>query len=155
MDFKLTPEEESFRDEVRASDPGISWLWDAAFVPSILAIPAVMQWLGRLEILVDGDALRLRFGFWRPYEKRIPLADVLRAEAVRYRPIRQFGGWGIRWGRFGGQATSVYSIRGNEGVLLVLSRPVRTLFFHTGQVLIGSLQPERLAAHLNALRASR
>lgn len=33
--------------------------------------------------------------------RRFPLEDIERCEQVRYLPIREFSGWGIRWGRRG------------------------------------------------------
>jgi hypothetical protein len=54
-----------------------------------------------------------------------------------YRPIRDYGGWGIRYGR-GGKA---YNVSGNRGVMLELS---------DGQkLLIGSQRPEELANAIN------
>ena len=42
--------------------------------------------------------------------------DIRNVKAVRYRPIRDYGGWGIRYG-WNGKA---YNMRGDKGVMLTL-----------------------------------
>jgi hypothetical protein len=50
-----------------------------------------------------------------------------------YRPIRDYGGWGIRYGRNG----KAYNVSGNRGVMLEFS--------HGQKLLIGSQKPGDLA----------
>ena len=52
----------------------------------------------------------------------------------QYRPILDYGGWGIRWGPGKGWA---YNVSGNRGVQLEL--------LDGKQLLIGSQNPEKLA----------
>ena len=101
---------------------------------------------GRLVIQIDAEALSATFGFFGWPSQRIPLADIVRARAVTYRPIRTFGGWGIRCGAFEGETTSVYSVRGSRGVLLELSGERRIAGFRTRRFLVGSAEHERLSA---------
>jgi hypothetical protein len=84
-----------------------------------------------LRTTVDGDELVLH---WRPFRRRrIALADIASARAVHYRPIRDYGGWGLRYGRGGW----CYSMSGDRGVMLEL-RDGRRL-------LVGSWRAEELA----------
>ena len=70
-----------------------------------------------------------------------------RAGVVTYRPIFQFGGWGIRAGRFDGEKTSVYTVRGDDGVFSSSSpRSNGSRGFAAKRFLIGSLEPARLSA---------
>ena len=55
-----------------------------------------------------------------------------------YRPVRDYGGWGIRWGRDG----KAYIIVGNEGLQLLLGDGEK--------ILIGSQRPQELEAALGA-----
>src|SRR5262249_5098829 len=64
--------------------------------------------------------------------RRIPLEAIRSAEVVTYRPLRDYGGWGIRYGWNG----TAYTAQGNRGVQLVLANGRR--------VLIGSQTPEAL-----------
>jgi hypothetical protein len=80
---------------------------------------------------VRPDALVL---VYRPLRRRsIPLADVRRAEAVTYRPLLDYGGWGLRWWPGSGWA---WSVSGNRGVRLELADGKR--------LLVGSLRADEL-----------
>ena len=60
------------------------------------------------------------------------------AEARTYRPIREYGGWGVRWGRAG----KAYNVHGNRGVQLELEGGKR--------LLIGSQHADQLAEAIRA-----
>ena len=85
-----------------ADAPGFLWVWDAGLALTAVATLASFVFLGRLRIEIDGAALRVRLGFAPGCALRIPLDAITRAEAVRYEPIREFGGWGIRRGTTAG-----------------------------------------------------
>jgi hypothetical protein len=101
----------------------------------------------RLRTVVRDDELYVRFGYFFPmYWKRIPLSDVRDVRAVEYRPLRDAGGWGIRFGRFESEKCRFLNARGNRGVL------VQT----TGKRwIIGSQKPEALCAALQEALAKR
>ncbi len=87
---------------------------------------------------------RVWFGWVPVYRRVIPLGDVRRVEIVTFRPIADYGIWGIRSGRDGERALIA---RGNRGVRLELA--------DGSFLLIGSQRPEELATTLeNALRPS-
>lgn len=115
--------------------PGIVMLAVSAFLFNLLPMTT---WVNRAEI-------RVRFGRLLPlYIKRIPVAQVASARAVEYRPIRDAGGWGIRWGRFDGKRTRFLNARGHRGVLLDGEKL---------RLIIGSASPEKLAEAVDAARA--
>jgi len=100
---------------------------------------------GRLLIRIDASqVLTAEFGYLGWPIQRIPLANITRASVISYRPIRQFGGWGIRAGRLDGEQTSVYTVRGTSGVLLELSHEQRISGWRTKRFLLGTAEPERL-----------
>lgn len=104
--------------------------WTAVGVQAL-----VLAWmlLIRLVTEVRDDGVHLKFHFlWFP--KTFPWDEIERAEAVSYRPIVDYGGWGIRWG-WHGRAWNVY---GSQGVRLHL--------YNGKNFLIGSQEPDRLAA---------
>ncbi|MQF82624.1 hypothetical protein FIM02_00465 [SAR202 cluster bacterium AD-802-E10_MRT_200m] len=92
----------------------------------------------RLESQVTGQGLCIRF---RPFHWKwiiIPFEKIKLAEPLMYRPLRDYGGWGIRYGKMG----KAYNVSGNRGVLLT---------FDTGTpILIGSQNHELLAATINS-----
>jgi hypothetical protein len=100
---------------------------------------AVAAMIGlRLETTVDTDEIRVRLV---PFPTRvIPLAEVETAEPRTYRPVWEYGGWGLKYGVSSGRA---YNARGNRGVQLVLTGGRR--------VLIGSQRADELA---DAIRAA-
>lgn len=104
-----------------------------------LGVPALVLLL-RLRVEVTDEAVRIRF---RPFLRReVRLDQITRVEAVTYRPIHGYGGWGLRLGRGGRIA---YSVRGDQGVELEV-RDGRS-------VLIGSAHPEALRDAIEAAAA--
>ncbi|MBI4963268.1 MAG: hypothetical protein HY913_08325 [Desulfomonile tiedjei] len=89
------------------------------------------------EVREDGLYIRfypLHFSF-----KRIPLEKVRRFTVVTYRPILEYGGWGIRYGWHG----NAYNVSGNRGVKLELIKG--------RHLLVGSRKPEELAHALEGI----
>lgn len=109
--------------------PAFSWT-QALLLLIVVTWP---YWLVRLmklvtEVRPDGIHVRL---FPLP-TRHISPADIREAQVRTYRPILEYGGWGLRFGFYG----MAYNARGNRGVQLVLQNGRR--------VLIGSQQPETL-----------
>jgi hypothetical protein len=130
-----------FREDQRFTQP---WLWALVIVAAVavwvvvvaqlvgsggeesgwaLAILAVVVGVGlpvlfatiRLTVEVFTDRVEIRF---RPFVRRtIEFDSVIGAEAVTYRPVREYGGWGVKgWSR----RKVAYNVRGDRGVLLTL-----------------------------------
>jgi len=118
----------AFFEETQNFSP---WLY--ALVAFVLAVLAAVV-TARQTTTVTAQAVEVRFGIL--YRTSIPLADLAQAEAVAYRPIREYGGWGIR----GLGRRRALNMRGDRGVLLH-RRDGST-------VLIGSQKPRELLAAL-------
>ena len=74
--------------------------------------------------------------------KKIELHGLRRCEARTYRPMREYGGWGIKTGR----GKRAYNVSGNRGV---------ELEFEGGRkLLIGSKKPEQLANAIESIGGS-
>jgi hypothetical protein len=118
----------------------------ALLLSALFALLLTLFWvlLGQLEVRVTRSDLLVGFGYVPLIRKRIPFADISALEPVEYRPILEFGGWGIRFGRNGKRA---WTIRGNRAVRLQLKDG--RLFY------VGSEKPERLAERLRAAGAGR
>jgi len=101
-----------------------------------LAFPSLFYAIN-LTTEVRSDGLYVRFFPFHLKFRRIAAESLTRYEVQTYRPIRDYGGWGIRYGR-GGKA---YNVSGNCGVMLELS--------DGGRLLIGSQKPEELANAIN------
>lgn len=101
-------------------------------LPALLVVGVL-----RMTTEVTPTELRVWFGWVATYRLAIPAATIQRLEVVRYRPIADCRGWGIRHGPDGER---VFSARGDRGVRLTLADGSR--------VLIGSQHPEALAREL-------
>lgn len=103
---------------------------------------------GRLLITTADGMLSISFGYIGVFKKDIPFSEIRESRVVEYRPLRQFGGWGIRCGRFEGEPTGCYSMKGKRGLLLLLSNKVRVCLMKTDRLIIGCNEPERLKASI-------
>jgi len=104
------------------------WVIVGLVAPQVLLICGLTTVVRRDDVLVS----------YPPFASRtIPLAEVMRAEAVTYRPFGDYWGWGVR----GRRGNLCYTVRGTRGVRLVLSDDRR--------LLLGSQRPEELATAVN------
>ncbi|MBC8645946.1 MAG: hypothetical protein H7X85_02185 [Thermoanaerobaculia bacterium] len=110
------------------------WVWLIALVGAVVLVGILTM---RLSTSVTREAITVRYG--PLYTARVPLSEITQAEAIAYRPIRDYGGWGIR----GTRKHRALNARGDLGVLL--TRKDGTT------VLIGSAKPREL---LEALRSA-
>jgi hypothetical protein len=108
-------------------------LWTYALIALLLFVVLSVLTL-RQTTRVEPGAVTVRYGFL--YRSSIPVADIRLAEAVQYRPVRDYGGWGIR----GLGRRRALSMRGDRGVLLTRA--------DGSTMLIGSQRPRDLLAAL-------
>jgi hypothetical protein len=108
-------------------------LWTYALMALVLLILLSLLTL-RQDTRVGPGGVTVRFGI--VYRTSIPATDIRLAEAVQYRPVRDYGGWGIR----GLGRRRALNMRGDLGVLLTRQ--------DGSTVLIGSQRPRDLLAAL-------
>jgi hypothetical protein len=119
---------------VRGEPWGQRPMSNLALVTMTLGVVGFSCWLLRTELVTEVRDREVCTQFkmlWKP--RRIPYAAVLSAEPVTFSPMKQYGGWGIRRGRYGW----AYTVRGNRGVQLTLAGGEKFL--------IGSQRAEELA----------
>lgn len=85
----------------------------------------------RLRVEVTRESLSIRY--FPLVNKTLAPGDIRKAFARTYHPIREYGGWGVRWTPWGGRA---YNMNGNRGVQLELAGGKK--------LLIGTQRPEEL-----------
>jgi hypothetical protein len=118
----------------------ITWFsqpW-AALVVLIAALGLVIPY-GGLRTVITADDISVFFGLPGFRVLRLKVRDIASIELKEYAPLRDFGGYGIR---FNGRITAYYMC-GNRGVLLVMPGGK--------QVLLGSDHPEQLLAVIRAV----
>ena len=106
-----------------------SVLW-VIFVLFGLGFPVFFRSLKLVTKLRD-DHVYLRY--YPIYRRRILYTDIKSVSTRQYRPIVEYGGWGIRWSPANGMA---YNVSGNMGVQLELT--------NGKHLLIGSQRAEEL-----------
>jgi hypothetical protein len=99
---------------------------------AIIGAIAVLLYSLRLQTEVRADGIYIKMWPLHRSFRQISWSEIERYESKRYKPIREFGGWGIRWmpGKL------AYNVRGNRGVWIE-----RT---NRNAVLVGSQHPEEL-----------
>jgi hypothetical protein len=110
----------------------------------LVLLMIVIIFLLHMTTEVTPTNLRVWFGWLPTYRRIVPIDTVRSVEVVTYRPIADYGFWGIRSGRDGERALIA---RGDRGVRLELA--------DGSKLLIGSQKPELLAAAIDrSLRSS-
>jgi hypothetical protein len=114
-------------------------------VPLLSAIPLFLVWIlfSTLRISVTRKEVHVQYGVFGP---RIPIEAIESCEACAY-DWKQYGGWGIRYGRDGSVA---YNMLGDRG------RAVRITYKKsnkTKKLLLAAKDPERLATAIQQARA--
>ena len=103
------------------------WLWTLlGGITLLMLLLGPVSWLGlvvvgavaaflyslRLETEVRTDGVYLQMWPLHWSARRISWSEIDRYEPRTYRPLREFGGWGIRWA----PGKLAYNVSGNQGV---------------------------------------
>lgn len=105
--------------------------------PGVVALIALLFTLSHLDVDVTDDAVTVAFRYLWP-ARRIAMEDIVGLEVKRYRPLVDYGGWGVRLGPAGW----AFSTGGTVGVKLRLRRGF--------PVLIGTEHAQALEAAIRA-----
>lgn len=86
------------------------WLWALLGIVGLVSIATsgpigiliaglivVLFWSLRLVTEVRDDGLYVRFAPFHRSFRRVPWDAIESVESVKYHPLREYGGWGIRW----------------------------------------------------------
>ena len=106
-------------------------------IAGVSLVMVIVFFLFQMTTEVIPTHLGVWFGWVPTYRRIVPIASIRKIEVVTFRPIVDYGCWGIRSGRDGER---VLIARGNRGVRLELTDGSR--------LLIGSQRPEALATAL-------
>jgi hypothetical protein len=102
------------------------------------SLGALKVFFGGLTVLVRDADVVLHLGRFPIVRRTVPYAEIESLRAVRYHPIREFGGWGIR----GMGKRKAWTARGDRAVALRL--------IGGRELLVGSDYPQRLAERIRA-----
>jgi hypothetical protein len=84
----------------------------------------IIFYILELRIRVNNDGLHYQFFPFHLKYFSIKIEEIEKIEAMKYKPISQYGGWGIKYG-FNGKA---YNVSGNLGVKVFLKNGSNIMF---------------------------
>jgi len=100
----------------------------------------VIFYLFELRIKVSNKGLHYQFFPFHFKSHTIDIEDIESIKAMEYSPLKEYGGWGIKYG-FKGKA---YNVSGNKGVKIYLKNGLNIMF--------GSQKHNDLAKALKSVR---
>ena len=111
---------------------GLTGMWAVLVLISsefiMFVIPLVLDlglivFMYSIELSIEVTNIGLRIKYW-PFHRNwvvFSFLGMLGVEEVKYRPIRDYGGWGIRYGIFDKLHAKAYTVSGNMGVMLSMN----------------------------------
>ena len=121
---------------LRKTDDGVIGVFITGFIISIILSIFLSNCL-ITQITVDG--IYVRFPPFMPSEQKYLWKDIREVYVIKYKPITQYGGWGMRIGPYG----KAFNISGTTGL--------QVIFHDNSRLLIGTNQPQKLIAVLRRL----
>lgn len=110
----------------------------------VALVAGTIQWLvAGLSVRLYRDSMVVGIGTSGWISRRIRYTDILRLESLRYHPLREFGGWGVR----GVRGKRAWTARGDQAVVLHLVDGTR--------LYVGSDHPRRLEERIRAIAGTR
>jgi hypothetical protein len=119
--------------EINSTLTFLAMLFNSAF--------ALVFLFASLKTHYSQDGIEIKFFPFLRKKKFISWKDVRSAEIREYRPIKEYGGWGVRFSPQG----RAYNVQGKWGLQLILKDDKK--------LLIGTLRPDELNAYINSLKA--
>ena len=105
---------------------------------------AFAQWaVAGLTVRLYRDHMEVSLGTARIIRKRILYESIESVESVKYHPLREFGGWGVR---FAGNKRA-WTARGDQAVVLRMDDGIH--------LYVGSDRPQRLEERIRAVAGTR
>lgn len=105
---------------------------------AILFISLILFWIMKLETIIFADRIEIKFFPFRIH-KTYKFQDIEKMEVIKYNPIMDYGGWGIRLG--------AYNVSGNKG--LKIYHINKNAF--KSSILIGTQKPEELSKIIKSI----
>ena len=113
-------------------------------VVSLVAVLVLAEWLvAGLKVRLYQEHMEVGLGNAALIHKRVRYEDIEEVESVKYHPLAEFGGWGIR---FSGKKRA-WTARGDRAVVLHMADGIL--------LYVGSDKPQRLEERIRAVGGAR
>lgn len=116
-------------------NPAPDWMMLLLFLVLGILFPVFFYSI-KLVTEVRKDGLYIRFYPFHRFFKTFPFETIQNYKVLTYNPIRDYGGWGIRYGPKG----KAYTTAGNRGILFEFADGKKVK-----KLMIGSQVPEKLS----------
>jgi hypothetical protein len=116
--------------------PNTTLVWFGPLMILILLAIPVLLYSMHLHVIVTRDSINIHF--FPFFKRKIPFSRISSFQARKYKPILDYGGWGIRWGPAG----KAYNVFGSMGIQLI--------FKDGKKLLIGSQKTDEFHSALNS-----
>lgn len=103
----------------------------------VLALLFVLFWFTRLETRIDPEGITIRYFPFQRHYHYVQWSDLEKVYVRTYKPLAEYGGWGLRYSLKNGKA---FNISGKNGLQLV--------FKNGKKILIGTANPDGLQTYL-------
>ena len=91
---------------------------------SLIVLVVLLMYFGKLRLKVSAKGIHYQFFPFHIKSYCISFDDIKTVKAITYSPLKEYGGWGIRY-RLHGKA---YNVSGNKGIQLELNNEKKILF---------------------------
>ena len=101
--------------------------------PIVMSMLIALFVLAKLTTIIDEKGIYIRFF---PFHTRFilyPWENITLAKTITYSPVKDFGGWGIRYGM---NSTKAFNVKGNDGLYIELKSGEKRM--------IGTQHPEEI-----------
>lgn len=110
-----------------------------ALIPiTILLIIVILFWIMKLETFIYEDQIEIKFYPFKIHNT-YKLNEIEKMEVIKYNPLLDYGGWGIKLG--------AYNISGNKGLKIYYRKNN-----YVDSILIGTQKQEELSKIINTLK---
>jgi hypothetical protein len=104
---------------------------------SVVALITFLFYSLKLETIIKVDGIYVRFFPFHIAYKKFTWNNIEKVYVRQYKPITEYGGWGLRYGVFGNG--NALNVSGNQGLQIIFNNS-------TTMLLIGTKKPEELQA---------
>ena len=98
--------------------------WVMILIVFATFLPIMLFWFLQLETEVDSTGIYYRFRPFHFKKRFIAWNEITEAHVREYKPLKEYGGWGIRGSVRNGKA---FNVSGNKGLQVVLSNGKKIL----------------------------
>lgn len=108
------------------NNPASDWGLTVLSLVFAFGFPLVF-WNVKLITVVKSDGIYFKYFPFLPVFQIIPWGKIISYELQTYYPIREFGGWGIRFNKL----TVAYTVKGDQGLLIEIEGKKRKTLLGT------------------------